>query len=459
MSFVKWYVSGYRKPGGIYDLLVIAFPMMISTACDGIMTFTDRLFLARLSSDHMNAALGGGLTYQMLTFFFIGLTGYSTALVAQYYGARKYKKSPQATFQALLIALSAWPVIVLLRPLIGHLFTVVDLPVNQVGFQQQYLAILGYGSVFGLLRHVLGCYFTGIGKTRIVMTSTLMAMTVNVLFDYLLIFGKWGFPAMGIQGAALATILGSLVAVLMLTFQYFSRWNITRYAVLKSFKYSAKLMKKLLHFGYPAGLEMLLNFMAMFVMTLMLQTQGETAATATTIMFNWDLASFIPLLGIEIAVTSLVGRYMGAQRPHVAHRAALSAMKTGFLYSVVTLIVFLSIPEALVMVFHPAEPSEAFLEAIPLAKAMIRIAAIYVLVQAFMVAMIGALRGAGDTFYTMLLSVAANWTFVPAVFVTLYVFHLNVAWAWFAITFVYMIFSFFIYRRFRAGKWKQIKVI
>jgi MATE family multidrug resistance protein len=228
---------------------------------------------------------------------------------------------------------------------------------------------------------------------------------------------------------------------------------------MSSFKYSAKLMKKLLHFGSPAGMEMLLNFIAMFVMTLMLQSQGEAAATATTIMFNWDLVSFIPLLGIEIAVTSLVGRYMGAQRPQVAHRAALSAIKTGILYSVFTLILFLSIPEALVMVFQPDVPSEAFQQAIPMAIAMIRIAAIYVLAQACMVAMIGALRGAGDTFYTMLLSVTASWTFVPVVYVALYVLHLNVSWAWFAIVVVYMIFCAFIYRRFRAGKWKRIKVI
>ncbi len=459
MSILKKYFSGYNKPGGIRDLLTIAFPMMVSTACDGVMTFTDRLFLARVSPDHMNAALGGGLTYQMLTFFFIGLAGYSTALVAQYYGAGKFEKSPQAAFQALLIALIAWPVIMLVQPLVSSLFLMVDLPVNQVGLQRRYLEILSFGSIFGLLRHVLGCYFTGIGKTRVVMTSTLMAMTVNVVLDYVLIFGKWGFPAMGVQGAALATISGSAVAVIMLVVTYLSRWNRTRYAVMKSFRYNARLMKKLLHFGYPAGVEMLLNFVAMFVMTLMLQSQGEAAATATTIMFNWDLVSFIPLLGIEIAVTSLVGRYMGAQRPQVAHRAALSAIKTGVLYSICTLLLFVSIPEALVMVFHPDAPSEAFQQAIPMAKAMIRIAAIYVLAQACMVAMIGTLRGAGDTFYTMLLSVSASWTFVPAVYLSLYVFHLNVSWAWFAIVVVYMVFCVFIYRRFRAGKWKKIKVI
>ena len=114
MSLLKHYFADYKKPGGINDLLAMAFPMMVSTACDGVMTFTDRLFLARVGSEQMNAALGGGLTYQMMTFFFIGLTGYSTALVAQYYGARKFQDAPKAAFQAILLTIVAWPIILML---------------------------------------------------------------------------------------------------------------------------------------------------------------------------------------------------------------------------------------------------------------------------------------------------------------------------------------------------------
>lgn len=459
MNLVKRYFSGYKRPGGINDLLVLAFPMMVSTASDGVMTFTDRLFLARLGPDQMNAALGGGLTFQMLTFFFIGLSGYSTALVAQYYGAGKLTKAPKVTFQAILVVLLAWPFINALNPLVNHIFLNANLPVNQVGHQIDYLRILSLGGIFSLLRHVLGCYFTGIGKTRIVMTSTIVAMVFNVVLDYGLIFGKLGLPALGVKGAAYATITGSAAAVLMLLVPYFSHRNKVVFAVMQSFRFDGRIMKKLLHFGYPAGLEFLLNFVAMFIMTLMFQSRGTAAATATTIMFNWDLVSFIPLLGVEIAVTSLVGRYMGAKRPQAAHRAALSAIKVGLLYSVVVLVLFVFIPETLVRVFHPATPSQAFEEAVPMAKTMIRIASIYVLAQAFMVAMIGTLRGAGDTFYTMMLSVAANWSFLPLVYVTLFLMNLSVTWAWLAIVLVYMLFGFAIFRRFKTEKWKTIKVI
>lgn len=459
MSLFSHYFSGYQKPGGIKDLLVLAFPMMISTACDGVMIFTDRLFLARVGSEQMNAALGGGVAMQMLVFFFIGLTGYSTALVAQYYGAKDLQNASKAAFQAILISIVAWPVILTLKPLVVLFFYGMNIPVSQIGYQVQYLNILAWGGLFGLLRQTLSCYFTGIGKTKIVMTATLMAMFVNVVLDYIFIFGKLGSPQMGVRGAAFATITGSFFALIMLSIAYFSPSNRMAFSVMKSFHFDWNIMKKLLHYGYPAGLELFLNFLAFFVMTVMFQSQGEKEATATTIMFNWDMVSYIPLLGIEIAVTSLSGKYMGAGRPQAAHRAALSAVKTGMVYSAIVLLFFVFFPETLVRVFHPNTQSDIFEGAVPIAKAMIQIASLYVLAQAVVVGLIGTLRGAGDTFYTMIVSVLSNWAFLPFLYLCFYVFDLSVPLGWFLVVVIYLVFCYVIYLRFKTEKWKKISVI
>ena len=448
-----------NKPGGIPDLLAIAIPMVVSTAADGVMTFTDRLFLARVGSEQMNAALGGGVTYQMLLFFFMGLTGYSTALVAQYFGAGALRKAPQATFQAILITLVAWPVVLLLKPLAQSFFYTMHLSEIQIHYQIQYMDVLAWGGLFGMLRMTMGCFFAGIGKSKIVMTASVTAMVVNVVLDYILIFGKFGFPQMGVQGAALATVIGGASGLTILLIAYFRPMNRSRFDIAHSFRFQPAIMKKLIKFGYPAGLELFLNFLAFFLMTAMYQSQGKAEATAVTIMFNYDLVSFIPLLGIEIAVTSLAGRYMGAGRPQAAHRSALSAIRTGMVYSIVILILFLFIPETLVRVFHPKEFSPYFEKAVPIAVDMIRIASLYVLAQAVMVSLIGTLRGAGDTLYTMMVSVGANWAFIPLLYLCLYVFHTSVPFAWFVIVAIYLIFCLVIYRRFRSGKWKTLQII
>ena len=108
-------------------MVTIALPMVISCACETVMTFTDRLFLSRLGSEQMSAAMGGGLTCYMMMTFVLGLTGYTTALVAQYLGAGRKDRCPLAMTQALIISILAYPLIVAARPL-GHWLFDIQLP-------------------------------------------------------------------------------------------------------------------------------------------------------------------------------------------------------------------------------------------------------------------------------------------------------------------------------------------
>src|SRR5512133_1956251 len=125
----------YDGKGGMRELLSLAIPMIVSSACDGAMTFTDRLFLARIGSDEMNAAMGGAVALQVLTFFFVGLTGYTTALVAQYFGAAEKHKTTVAAYQAIIVTVCAWPVVMLLKPLTVAYFHFMNIPASQIGFQ------------------------------------------------------------------------------------------------------------------------------------------------------------------------------------------------------------------------------------------------------------------------------------------------------------------------------------
>ena len=458
MSLIKRYFQNYRSPGGTRELLIIALPMMISTACDGVMIFTGRFFMAQLGSEQMNAVLGGGITMQTITAFFLGLTGYSTALVARYFGAGEKHKSPIVTTQTIIIIFLAWPLIILLRPVAEDAFRLMGISAVQLAYQVEYVHYLAIGSICGMLRYALGCYFSGIGRTRIVMIATFIAMITNIFFDYVLIFGKFGFPALGISGAAIGTIVASFCAVLVLLAAYFSKTNMREFAILRSFRFNWQIMKNLLHFGYPAGLEFFLNFLAFTIITGILHSQGDIAATATSIMYSWDLVSYIPLLGIEISVTSLVGRYMGARNIEAASQAAYSGIKTGILYSFVILVLFIGIPETLVYVFEPENPSEIFNQAVPIAVHMVRITSFYVLAEALMVALIGTLRGAGDTFFTMVASVASHVILIPILYVALKVFNFSVETGWALLVVCFLLFCVVLAWRYKQGKWKTIEI-
>ncbi len=459
MSIQTYIHNSYHKAGGIKELMHLALPMIISMALDGIMIFTDRLFLAKVDPLQMNATLGGGLAIQVLLFFFFGLTGYSNALVAQYFGANEKSQAPKATFQAMIVALTAWPLTILFRPVAISFFGWMNTPAAQIGFQTIYLNILAWACIFGLLRHVLANYFTGIGKTRIVMNSTIAALVVNIILDYILIFGKIGFEPMGIKGAAIATVSGEAAAMLMLFFTYIGKKNRTEFSVMDSFRFNWEVMKKLLYYGSPAGLEMFLNFLAFYLMVALFHGQGEIIATASTIMFNWDMISFIPLIGIEIGITSLVGRYMGAQKVHLAERSTFSAIKVGLIFSTFTMLVFMLIPELLVSVFKPENADSIFQQAAPISVSLIRVASLYVLSEAVMISFVGALRGAGDTYFTMFASIGVHWLFVGILYLSLNVFHISVPTSWFFIAVFYLAFCGVLYWRFKGGKWKNIHII
>ncbi len=447
------------RAGGVRELLTIALPMVVSHACETAMTFTDRLFLSRLGSAQMNAAMAGGLTCFTMTTFFVGLIGYTTALVAQYLGAGRKRYCAVATTQAMLIALAAWPLILLARPLVYWLFAEWDIPPEQAAPQRVYFDILVYAVGVGLLRHCLSSFFSGSGRTRVVMLSAIVAMVVNIGMNYVLIFGKFGLPAMGIRGAAYGTITGSVCGLTVLVIAYLRPANCREYKIRRSLKFDSGAMRKLLRFGYPAGIEMFLNLVAFSLMILTFHKHGSVTATATTIMFNWDLVSFLPLVGLEIGVMSLVGRYMGAGDPDTAHRSVMSALKSGWVYSAGILVLFLFFPAALVDVFRPAGDDPAYAAAVPIAIFMIRLAAVYVLIEAGLIVFVGALRGAGDTFWAMCISVTLHWLLVPILFVILHVLNLSPETAWAAMVLTFMVFSGLFYLRYRAGHWRTIRVV
>jgi multidrug resistance protein, MATE family len=447
------------KEGGMAEMIAISLPMVVSSACDTVMVFTDRLFLARLDPELMNAVMAGGLASFVMGSFFVGLLGYTTALVAQHLGAGRKRDCAVVATQALFFAALAYPLILLARPLAYEGMARMGLPEEQLSAQILYLDILLYGSIFGLARTALSGFFSGIGRTRVVMVASFASMIANVGFSYLLVFGALGFPQMGIRGAAYATIISGALGFVILAVAYLSRRNRAEYDIGSSFRFDRVLAGKLLRFGSPTGAEIFLNVLAFNIMIMVFHSLGPVAATATTVVFNWDFVSFVPLMGIGIGVTSLVGRFMGAGRPDLAHRSTLAGLKLGLIYSFCIFVLFAGFPGPLVEVFRPIGHSPVFDEAAPTAIFMVRMAAVYVMSDTLLCIFISALRGAGDTRWAMFASVALHWMMLAALTVLLRVFHVSPETGWVAVVFFFLLFSSIVILRYRQGKWRSLRVV
>jgi len=167
--------------GGVRELLAIALPMVVSQACETLMFFVDRLFLARIGPEQMSAAMGGGLTCFMFMTFPLGIIGYANALVAQHLGAGQKERCARAAAQALLLAVATYPLILLCVPAGEWLFRVTGVAAEQLVPQREYFRILMVGTVMALLRNALASFFSGIGRTRVIMVAAAVAMVEHLV--------------------------------------------------------------------------------------------------------------------------------------------------------------------------------------------------------------------------------------------------------------------------------------
>ena len=432
--------SKFKKNGDVKDVLVVALPMLLSMSFDTFMTFIDRLFLSKLGPAEMNAALGAGAVQLALTMFFTGAISYTTAMVAQRLGGKKRWDCARVFMQSVYLSLISVPLLYLTIPLGHFAFGLEHLPADQLEYQKTYFNILMFGGVINLLRNAAPCFLA---------------------CNFVLIYGYGPIPAMGVAGAAYGTLIGNVVSTVILFAKFFSNSCHRRFRTRFAFAFSWPLTRELLQKGIPSGVEMFLNMAAFQSLILMFHALGPEAATASSIMFNWDLVAYVPLMGLEVASTSLVGRYVGAKNAAAATRSTYSGLKLGWGYSLVMGIFFIFLPGVLTDIFKPdvAEATESalaiFNAARPMSMFMLRIATFYIFVEVLLVIYAGALRGAGDTVWVMFACGIMNWFVAIALYIVAYVFHLPAHYAWIVVVAVYSTAPLIFWRRWKSGKWRR----
>ena len=293
------------------------------------------------------------------------------------------------------------------------------------------------------------------------MKAAFVGMIVNVACNFVLIYGYGPIPAMGVAGAAYGTLIGNVVSTVILFAKFFSNSCHRRFRTRFAFAFSWPLIRELLQKGIPSGVEMFLNMAAFQLLILMFHALGPEAATASSVMFNWDMVAYVPLMGLEVASTSLVGRYVGAKDAAAATRSTYSGLKLGWGYSLLMGIFFIFLPGVLTDIFKPdvAEATEEaiaiFMAARPMSIFMLQIATFYIFVEVLLVIYAGALRGAGDTVWVMFACAIMNWCVAGALYVAAYVFHLPAHYAWITVVAVYSTAPVIFWRRWKSGKWRK----
>ena len=449
-------LGGLQGPGGIKPMMDIAFPLMLSTSTVAMMMFIDRLYLKQVSAEAMNACLSGGFTSLAFSSFFIGVVGFSTALVAQHLGARQLPTCPRILTQTIIFSCLSIPIILALIPAGRWLLETAGLSIEEMVQAQTYLTILMAFNGLNLFRESLSGYFGGIGKTRVVLLSTLIMGLANVGANYVLIFGKLGFPALGIAGAGYGTVFAWLVGFLALCVVYFRQIQLPEYQLLKSFRLDLEILKKLVHFGFASGLRITLLIFAIDLMILAFQSYGVEVSTAITIVFTWIHTLFIPVLGLEIATMSLTGRFIGARDPNNASDSIFSGLSLASVYALIISSVCLFAPSEMVGMFLETDSAA---EINDLALWGTQLYAFMVFIMAWSAILGGALRGAGDTYGTMTISAVFWWLQYAMVVILIRLFELSPGVVLGIHIFSSPLLLFAMIGRFRSGAWRKFELI
>lgn len=416
-------------------LLLLAYPMVISQGAFAVMIFTDRFFMSLVSPTHMAASLGGGVASFFCMSLFIGILSYTNALVAQYFGTQELSKCPRVVTQGLFLTAGFVPVLLLLGYFVSDMFLIMGHTPVLASLESSYFLILIWGACVSLLKTCIASYFSGIGQTRVVMIADTFGVALNIPLSYALIFGAGGFPELGIAGAAYGTIIATLFSLSIFIFYYLEPIHRSRFSVQNSLVFDRGILNRFIRLGVPSGIEMFLNVAAFNLFLLMFQSYGIAEAASAAIVFNWDIVSFVPMIGLNVAIISLVGRFIGADDMSRLREVVKAGFVMGLGYSSVLAVVFMVFRQPLVDVFVSAGPQ---VENIMTLGAFMMIGlATYVMADATILISGGVLRGAGDTRWLMWVSIGLHWLMLIVQYVVIKVWSLGPKVSW--VVFVVMI--------------------
>lgn len=435
------------------ELLRLSLPMVVSQGAFAVMVFTDRLFMSQIDAVHIAAALGGGVASFFCFSLFMGLITYGNAIVAQHFGAGDFAKCPLVATQGVLIALGSTPLLLLMAYFGGMAFAAMGHDPEQVALEKTYFYVLMAGSVFTLIKACLASYFAGIGRTRIVMIADLLGCALNVPLSWVLIFGKFGLPQLGIAGAALGTVMATVFAIGVFLLFYLSRDHQSQFHVARSLRLDPGIMRRYLRLGLPSGVETFMNVSSFNLFLLLFQSYGVVQGAAMAIVFNWDMVSFIPMIGLNIGVMSLIGRFVGAGNMTRANEVIASGFLLALSYSGMLAIVFLIFRASLVGVFETQD--EDFPAIRELASYMMIGLVSYMLADAIILISGGALRGAGDTRWIMVTSTSVHWLMLLAQYFVIVVYKMDPLVSWWVFVAMLIALALLYLGRLFGGTWRD----
>lgn len=447
-SIVSFFSQELRR-----EVIAITWPAFIELVTSTLFGMVDMIMVGQLSSAAIAAV---GLTNQpfmLLLAIFAAVNVGTTTLVAWNIGAGKPHKAAEVTRQ-----------IIVLNVFMGILVSIVGIVLARqivlfMGAKEDtlhdataYFRIVSAGLVFQTLTMGVTAALRGAGQTKIPMYYNIGSNLLNVFGNYVLIYGKLGFPKYGVAGAAMSTTFSRIVACIVGLYIVYSGKAIIHISRVRRFRFDFGIIKKVMSIGIPSALEQFVIQSGLMMFARTVSGLGTTHFAAHQIGINISGLSFSSSMAFGVASTTLVGQSLGANDKEKARKCTDVVHHMAMAVAIFVGLLFVLFSHPLARLYN----NEA--EVVALAGMVLKILALAQPGQSTQLTIAGALRGAGDTMYPLYASAFGIWVFrVIVAYILVHVFQWGLVGAWVALVLDQTVRALIVYLRYRTDKWLDAK--
>lgn len=436
-------------------ILHIALPAIAGLSTQMVVSLVDTAMVGRLPNpEYYLAAMGLGVfaTWAVVSLFSSLATG-THVLIARRFGAKDDNGCGQALNTSLILSFIIGIIISFL--VIYFSFDIADFFAvdDRVGFfAGEYLHYRFMGIPFFLMTVSYRGFFFGIGKTKIFMYSGVLANFLNIVFNYILIYGGFGIKGMGLAGAGLGSTLATFCDALFYIGVSLLPGYRVKYRYFKNFKFIKNIASSIVKISLPVSLQnifILVGFLSFIAITGFI---GTIEQAASNVVFSSLLISLMPCFGFGIAVQTLVGNSLGRGDIKLAKHYGFETSRLATIYTFVVGIIFILVPR--IVLILTTNDQNIIETAVP----ALRIAGIGQIFYSIGVVLANGLQAAGKTLFVMIAEVVVNWfVFVPIAFFLGVILNFGLIGAWAALPFYVILYALIIFLKFKFGNWERYR--
>ena len=454
------------KPPSYASVLRLVWPLALGMANNAAMQFADRVFLANESAASLEAVLPASMLAAVFISFFQSIVAYAGTFVAQFHGAKDEPGCRFAYWAGLSLAFASAAAFICLGPLGSMVFAHCGHAPQVVVRECAYYRIVMYGAFAICGTMAASGYLTGRGRTRLVFWVNVVGNALNVALDPLLIFGWGPVPALGMAGAAIATVASHVAQMLILNFVVIREIRIAGIRTsglptfqLPDFQTFKHLLWDIIRYGVPAGVYQVLNLLSFTIFVFATAAAGDAALAVSNAVFTINYFLFAPMEGFAIGAGILVGQFQGASDSNNAMKSGNRVLLVAVAYIVAASVLVFLFRRPILGLFAADSAAIDSVQFMSLGVTLLALAITWQIFDAIDTVLSGALKGAGDTRFVMrwmLISAFAIW--LPLVFAVRCI-HPTMPAFWATMIVYVAVICVGTAIRWRHGPWRNIKLV